>query len=358
MDLSGMQRQGIRGVISKHPKAAIITGAVLVAIIAGLTVYLLLGPSAKKDDAEEFVTKKAEGVHMEEMLTAAGQVTLGEQETVSFKKGKTFKGMNAEVDEIVGEGQPIIYYTDGSHTDAPSDGIIKRIKAPKSGDTVSEDHIIEFRSTEELYLKVAIPEDKINKIEKGNNVSIVVNAKAHKQFEGKIISLESISSRLISDQKSDSSGDDPETDRSGSGSTADNAGESDTENDGSGTDEETAANEAESDDEGGNVDNEEGDEESGGGAYYAVNIAFENDGEIRPGMSANCVIELSARDDVLAVPVEAVKYDEESKAYVDLEKGNTTEKVMVKTGQSDPMNVEIIKGLKAGDKVRIPTGGR
>ena len=75
-------------------------------------------------------------------------------------------------------------------------------------------------------------------------------------------------------------------------------------------------------------------------------------------MSANCVIELSARDDVLAVPVEAVKYDEESKAYVDLEKGNTTEKVMVKTGQSDPMNVEIIKGLKAGDKVRIPTGGR
>lgn len=357
MDLSGMQRQGIREIITQHKKTAAITGAILAAIIAALVAFLLLGPSVKRDDTEEFVTKTAKGVHMEEMLTAAGQVTLGEQETVSFKKGKTFKGMNAEVDEIVREGQPIIYYTDGTHTEAPTDGIIKRIKAPKSGEAVTEDHSIEFRSTEDLYLKVSIPEDKINKIEKGNKVIIVVNAKTHKQFEGKILNMESISSRLISNQGSDSGDGASETTSSGSEESEESGAGSDAENDASGTGEETAADETDTDDEDGGSDTEESDEESGGGAYYAVNIAFENDGEVRPGMSANCIIRLSDRDNVLAVPVEAVMYDDDNRPYVDLEKGKTTEKTLVKTGQSDPMNVEIINGLKAGDKVRVPANG-
>ena len=89
-----------------------------------------------------------------------------------------------------------------------------------------------------------------------------------------------------------------------------------------------------------------------------TNIAFENDGDVRPGMSANCVIRLSDRENVLAVPVEAVMYDDDNKAYVEMEKGKTIEKVMVKTGESDPVNVEIIKGLKLGDKVRVPVIGR
>lgn len=337
-------------------RTMVITGAVSAAVIVVLIAFIVFGSHEKKDDAEyEYAIKTAEGVHMEEMLTAAGQVTLGEQETVKFQKGKTFKGMNAEVDEIVMEGQPIIYYADGTHTDAPTDGIIKRIKAPKSGETVADEHSIEFRSTEDLYLKVAIPEDKINKIEKGNSVTIVVNAKAHKQFEGKIISIESISSRLISNQNSDGGNDAPGATSSESEKTEGNDDSSSIEEDS--TDDSTD-DEGQTDEENESSDAEEGDEESGGGAYYAVNIAFENDGEIMPGMSANCVIRLSDRDNVLAVPVEAVMYDDDNKAYVNMEKGKSIEKVMVKTGESDPMNVEIIKGLKAGDRVRVPVTGR
>ena len=345
-----MQKQSIRKIVTQHMSITIIIGTVSVAIIFMLIIFLVFGSSGKKTDAEyEYIIKTAEGVHMEEMLTAAGQVTLGGQETVKFQKGKTFKGMNAEVDEIVVEGQPIIYYTDGTHTDAPTDGIIKRIKIPKSGETVSDDHSIEFRSTEDLYLKVAIPEDKINKIEKGNSVIIVVNAKANKQFEGKIISIESISSRLLSNQNNDGGNDDPGSTLSGSEKTEETDDSSSTESDLMDAEEQT--------DEGDGPDSEDNDEEGGGGSYYAVNIAFENDGEIRPGMSANCVIRLSDRDNVLAVPVEAVMHDDNNKAYVEMEKGKSIEKVMVKTGESDPMNVEIIKGLKAGDKVRVPVIG-
>lgn len=346
-----LQGEEIRRIVKQHTRATVIIGAVSAAIIFMLIIFLAFGSSGKKDDAEnEYIIKTAEGVHMEEMLTAAGQVTLGEQETVKFQKGKKFKGMNAEVDEIVMEGQPIIYYADGTHTDAPTDGIIKRIKSPKSGETVSDDHSIEFRSTEELYLKVAIPEDKINKIEKGNSVTIVVNAKAHKQFEGKIISIESISSRLLSNQNSDGGNDDPYSTSSGSDKTEED-------DDGISTEADPIDDEEQTDEEDGSG-TEESDEEGGSGAYYAVNIAFENDGEIRPGMSANCIIRLSDRDNVLAVPVEAVMYDDDNKAYVEMEEGKSIEKVMVKTGESDPMNVEIIKGLKAGDTVRVPVIGR
>lgn len=349
--IPALQGQGIRRIVKQHTRAMVIIGAVSAAIIFMLIIFLAFGSSGKKTDAEyEYIIKTAEGVHMEEMLTAAGQVTLGKQETVKFQKGKIFKGMNAEVDEIVVEGQPIIYYTDGTHTDAPTDGIIKRIKTPKSGEAVSDDHSIEFRSTEDLYLKVAIPEDKINKIEKGNSVIIVVNAKAHKQFEGKIISIESISSRLLSNQNSDGGNGD-------SDSTSSGLDKSEEDDDGSSTEADPMDDEEQTDEEDGS-DTEEGDEEGGSGAYYAINIAFENDGEIRPGMSANCIIRLSDRDNVLAVPVEAVMYDDDNKAYVEMEKGKSIEKVMVKTGESDPMNVEIIKGLKLGDKVRVPVIGR
>jgi HlyD family secretion protein len=86
---------------------------------------------------------------------------------------------------------------------------------------------------------------------------------------------------------------------------------------------------------------------------FPVEIAIRpTDGvTLRAGFSANADIIIQQRTQAIAVP-ERVVYFEKGESYVLLPKPDgTTEKRAIKTGLSDAINVEVIAGLKDGDKV-------
>ena len=73
-----------------------------------------------------------------------------------------------------------------------------------------------------------------------------------------------------------------------------------------------------------------------------------------PGMSVDADIYVDKKDSVLQLPMEAV-WEKKGKKYVTLLKGqNTFEDVEVTTGLKNNVMVEIIKGLKEGDEIKLP----
>lgn len=75
-------------------------------------------------------------------------------------------------------------------------------------------------------------------------------------------------------------------------------------------------------------------------------------GQLRPEMTTNVMVSLDARKNVLAVPLHAVSR-EQGKSVVSLLRGNQPVRQAVKVGWKDPEWVEIVNGLKEGDKVLI-----
>ena len=88
-------------------------------------------------------------------------------------------------------------------------------------------------------------------------------------------------------------------------------------------------------------------------AYYTVSLEFDNDGTLLTGMSATCTVTIAAKKDVMAVPIEAVQFDDEAKAYVLVVSGSDVSQVYVTTGDSDADYVEIKKGLEGDETIRI-----
>jgi len=77
------------------------------------------------------------------------------------------------------------------------------------------------------------------------------------------------------------------------------------------------------------------------------------DGKLAPGMYANVSLEIDARSDALTVPVQALLQsgDHASVLVIDAEyRVNTRE---VKTGVQDPSRVEIVTGLREGERVIV-----
>lgn len=91
-----------------------------------------------------------------------------------------------------------------------------------------------------------------------------------------------------------------------------------------------------------------------GVVYYKIKLKLNNvDVRVKPGMSLNIDIATAEKENVISIPSRAIKI-EGSKKFVDVLKadGLTTEKVFVETGlQGDEGMVEIMKGLKGGEKV-------
>ena len=88
--------------------------------------------------------------------------------------------------------------------------------------------------------------------------------------------------------------------------------------------------------------------------YYAIKLKVSNvDVRLKPGMSANLDIQTAQKNDVIMIPVRAVKTDDKNNKTVDvLQADNTVKTVPVETGlQGDEGMVEITSGLKEGDKV-------
>jgi HlyD family secretion protein len=71
---------------------------------------------------------------------------------------------------------------------------------------------------------------------------------------------------------------------------------------------------------------------------------------LRAGFSATASIEIRARQQVVLIPERLVLF-ENGKKLVEVPDGEATKKVEIKTGLSDGLNIEVLEGLKDGDKV-------
>jgi HlyD family secretion protein len=91
---------------------------------------------------------------------------------------------------------------------------------------------------------------------------------------------------------------------------------------------------------------------------FEVEVSIDNASRaLKANMTANAEIVLEEHADTLVVPESAVVYDEQRHAYVDLvdpgaDKGRR--RVPVALGIGNGTKTEVLKGLKAGDKVVIP----
>ncbi|MEQ8223478.1 MAG: HlyD family efflux transporter periplasmic adaptor subunit [Candidatus Eremiobacterota bacterium] len=73
-----------------------------------------------------------------------------------------------------------------------------------------------------------------------------------------------------------------------------------------------------------------------------------------PGMSVDADIYVAKKDSVLQLPLEAVWEKKEKKYVTILKAPNSFEDVEVTTGLKNNVMVEIVKGLKEGDEIKLP----
>ena len=319
----------------KTRKRMLAMGVVAIALVSLLIVFFLncengIGISASTEGGENGETTVSY-VDMQQTITAAGQVTAAESESIYFSTAKAFKAMCVEENEVVSMGQHLILYSDGSYTNAPADGVIVGISAPTSGNYASSSNYVSLAYTDTLALSITVPESEINYVKKGDAASVTINSDTNKSYEGKITGKRAISTTLLSEKSSDSSSSSSSSDSSSSRASGDSAGF------GSGG--------------GSNTSSPFGQDSST--AYYTVELEFENDGSVMLGMSAICTIVISDRKDVMAVPITAVKYNEDDEPYVTVTDGDKTEDIVVELGDSDANYVEIVKGLTGDETIEI-----
>ena len=86
---------------------------------------------------------------------------------------------------------------------------------------------------------------------------------------------------------------------------------------------------------------------------FATRMAVKNiDPRIQPGMTANVTIPVASADNVTAVPLAAIFFDQNDR-YVYVENGDKFERRDVKLGVADYFFAEIVSGLQVGDVVAI-----
>lgn len=86
--------------------------------------------------------------------------------------------------------------------------------------------------------------------------------------------------------------------------------------------------------------------------YYGRLLVPNKEGNLRIGMTTQNVIYVESADNVLTVPVTAVKEDKNGK-YVEVLRLEGTERKNIETGVSDGLNIEVKKGLEEGDTVIV-----
>jgi HlyD family secretion protein len=92
---------------------------------------------------------------------------------------------------------------------------------------------------------------------------------------------------------------------------------------------------------------------------FEVRVSIENPGqELKANMTANAEIVLEEHPDALIIPEAAVTYDAQKNAFVEVVAPGTKtgrKKVAVKLGVGNGTRIQILDGLKQGDKVILPS---
>ena len=91
---------------------------------------------------------------------------------------------------------------------------------------------------------------------------------------------------------------------------------------------------------------------------FEVRVSIDNPGkELKANMTANAEIVLEEHADSLIVPEGAITYDAQKNAFAEIQSPGTktgVTKVPVKVGVGNGTKIQILEGLKAGDKVVLP----
>jgi HlyD family secretion protein len=94
---------------------------------------------------------------------------------------------------------------------------------------------------------------------------------------------------------------------------------------------------------------------TGGVVTFPIRIDVRSSRGLRPGMNVSVRIIVASRHDVVQVPLEAVTRDEDGRTVVSVVDANgETSPRPVKVGLSSNKNVEVIKGLRVGERVALP----
>lgn len=92
---------------------------------------------------------------------------------------------------------------------------------------------------------------------------------------------------------------------------------------------------------------------SSSGSKYTATVTFSNDGKVKLGMSASVSIILEKAENVIAVPIEAIQTEGNTKYVVVVNEDDSTSNVTVETGISNSAYVEIKSGLTGNETVRM-----
>ena len=91
---------------------------------------------------------------------------------------------------------------------------------------------------------------------------------------------------------------------------------------------------------------------------FAVEVSINNPGkELKANMTANAEIVLEQLPESLILPEGAVTYDAQRNAFVDIADPaapNGRRRTSVKVGVGNGTRIQVLSGLKAGDKVVLP----
>lgn len=98
-------------------------------------------------------------------------------------------------------------------------------------------------------------------------------------------------------------------------------------------------------------------QEENGAVQFTIkaNVKLENTKNIRAGYSANAEIDIEGKDSILAIKEALLQYKRGSEQpFVEIQEADGKfKKEDVEIGLSDGINIEIIKGVKEGDKIKV-----
>lgn len=92
---------------------------------------------------------------------------------------------------------------------------------------------------------------------------------------------------------------------------------------------------------------------SSSGSTFSATVTFENDGNLKIGMTGTAKIVIESAEDVIAVPVDAIQTDTDGSYVVVVGDDGSTENVSVETGISNDSYIEIKSGLSSGQTVEV-----